>query len=171
MTEITLELTDFCPHRCGFCSSDAGPDKATYLDIEEARRILRDKRYDKINISGGEPVAHQGFYEFLLLAESHLNENGVVVVYSNAIQAIAYNATVLPGGVRVICNLPVNDSVDEIHALRLIEQGRAKTGGPRFHASGNFRGCTGCDHRVVRPDGFVAASPCKKAERPKEHHG
>lgn len=164
--EITFELTDYCPHNCGFCSTDANKEKATFLDIEIIIKMLKDNYFEKINISGGEPLAHPDIYRILTLCNAHLTENGVVVLYSNMIQAIAYNATVLPGGVRVICNLPVLENIDEIHVLKMVEQGRARNGGPRFHNSKNFGNCNNdtcdCNHTVVIPSGKLAKSPCRK---------
>lgn len=82
------------------------------------------------------------------------------------IQAIAYNATILPGGVRVIANVPVLENVDEVHVLKMVEQGRARINGPRFHSSKNFTHCNGngrtCKNPVILPMGDIALSPCHK---------
>ena len=67
VSEITFELTNHCPHKCKFCSSDAGPDKNTDLDISEVSARLDGKTFDIINLSGGEPLSHPQFWEILII--------------------------------------------------------------------------------------------------------
>ena len=163
MEEITLEITNFCPNACSYCSSEAGPDKTTYLSIEDIEKFLADKKWDRINISGGEPLAHPNFYKILILAKQHVTERtGMVAVYTNAIETIMYNANVLPG-VRVEANLPVTPNVDKIHILKMIPQGcEAKR--PDIHYSNNWThaNCKNCGHITLRPDGKIATTPCDK---------
>lgn len=84
MKEITFELTDYCPNHCNYCSSNITNDisKAIFLDIEFIRDFLKEKQFDHIILSGGEPLSHPKFYEIYNLCTKHTKD---VVVYSNLI--------------------------------------------------------------------------------------
>jgi organic radical activating enzyme len=163
MTEITFEITDYCPHNCSYCSSNAGIDGHTYIDPKIIRDILRDKCYDRINISGGEPLAHPHFYHILNICKSRVKpRTGMVCVYTNAIECIVYNANILPG-VRVEANLPLTENINKVHILKLVRQGyEAKR--PEVHYSHNWDNpqCEKCGHVTVRPNGQVTETPCNK---------
>jgi hypothetical protein len=163
MTEITFEITDYCPHQCSYCSSNAGPEGNHWLEPFDIATILEDKTYDRINISGGEPLAHPKFYDILLLCKDHItSRTGMVCVYTNAIECIIYNANILPG-VRVEGNLPVTENVDKIHILKMVPQGY-EARRPDVHYSRNWDNpkCKKCGHVIVRPDGRVTETPCNK---------
>ncbi|NIQ50942.1 MAG: radical SAM protein, partial [Hydrotalea flava] len=56
--EVTIEITDYCPHNCDYCSTDAGTP-GRHLDFEEIRKFLNQVQVEhgtikRINISGGE---------------------------------------------------------------------------------------------------------------------
>lgn len=163
MTELTVEITDFCPHSCSYCSSEAGPSKRTFLSIGKIKTILGKKTWDVINISGGEPLAHPDFWKILQFCKTKVTaRTGVVTVYTNALESIRYNASVIPG-VRVEANLAVIPGTSKVHVLKMVNQG-CEARKPEVHFSRNWLklGCKGCQHAVIRPDGKMVASPCRK---------
>lgn len=117
--EITIEITDYCPNNCEYCSTNAGIHGIP-LDfgvIEEflndswkdawqnafdtAPRSLdgsvtwRDNEYaviKRINISGGEPLSHPRFYDVLNLCKKYTDN---VWIYTNAITQIMYNTDIV----------------------------------------------------------------------------
>ena len=158
VSEITFELTNYCPHKCPYCSSDAGPDGETFLNIGAIRADLVGRRFGRINLSGGEPLAHPAFWYILQLCKHHTDD---VVVYTNALRHIRYNAGVIDG-VYVDANLTVLPGTAEVHVLRRIPQGREATR-PEVHLSGCWANADcECDHRLIRPDGTKAMGPCRK---------
>lgn len=173
--EVTLEITNYCPNHCDYCSTEAAPSKSKKVhpaDIELfLTGIVEDgKTIDRINISGGEPLAHPEFYDILQLCKVFTDN---VWVYTNAITQILYNTDI----VREIkveanaCLVPGKDvyipeNADRVHLLQLVSQGRAKNMKPaKFHVSGNIIGehkCAECDHVLLQADGKVMEAPCKK---------
>lgn len=131
MQEITFELTDYCPHGCSYCSSSATTDrnKALFLPMDTVIDVIDGVKGEigRIILSGGEPLAHPQFYDILCYCEDWAKD---VVIYSNAIRHIAYNANVIDR-IRVEVNLAVFGNVERVHILKGIEQGRAKA----MHAS------------------------------------
>ena len=164
MQEITFELTDYCPHGCPYCSSSTTTNRgaAKFLPKESVFDVVGGmSRVDRIILSGGEPLAHPDFYTILTYCQNHADD---VVVYSNAIRHIAYNANVLDR-IRVKVNLTVFDNVERVHVLKGVEQGRARElAAPSIKMSSNWNdpACEAtCTHVVVRPDGSQG-KPCKK---------
>lgn len=159
MKEITLEITHYCPHGCPYCSSRAHDDrsKAVHLTLSDVENMLQDKRYDRINISGGEPLSHPQFYDILMSCRDHADD---VIVYTNAITHLRYNANVIDG-VYLEANLTVLPEVDQVHVLRRVKQGR-EASRPQVHVSRNFRENCACDHRVMIPTGEWVMTPCNK---------
>jgi len=138
MSEVTVEITNYCLHNCPDCSSDA-TRYGKPLEYKKIRLFLinnipkgREKvpHFDRINISGGEPLSHPNFYEILMLCEYWAKE---VVVYTNAIKHIAYNASVLKE-LKVkanVCLIPdTNIHIPKgnftVNLLKFIPQGRGK---------------------------------------------
>lgn len=158
--EITIEITDYCPNSCSYCSSNAGPDKSTFLSLDVIKEKLLEE-YDIINISGGEPLAHPQFWAILQFCKSKVSpRSGLVCVYTNALECIRFNANVIPG-VRVEANVPLLSNTDEVHILKMINQGcEAKR--PNVHFSRNWVKCVGCSNQTLRPDGSWAKTPCSK---------
>jgi len=69
MAEYTIEITSYCSHNCSYCSTKA-TENGVHIDIETIKQFLNSnkiKATDRINISGGEPLAHPKFYEILQL--------------------------------------------------------------------------------------------------------
>ena len=161
MKELTLELTDYCPYECTFCSSNAGPDKGRFLDIERAEEVILDTDAQIIHLSGGEPLAHPHFWTILRLAQARVGGRNVRVM-SNAIQWLSYNASVLDG-VRVEVNLTAESGLDQVNVLRRVDQGREHEQPVVKFSRNHGDACPGdCGHRVVRPDGTIANTPCRK---------
>ncbi|MGV9200309.1 MAG: radical SAM protein [Promethearchaeia archaeon] len=165
MKELTIEITDFCTEDCPYCSSDAtnNRDDGFFLDPYEdvLLYLWREGEFDRINISGGEPLAHPKFYEILEICESYAED---VVVYTNALKHIRFNASVIDG-VTVEANLTLKDNTEEIHVLKRTKQGR-ELDRPEVKFSGNWSGesCKDCEHRVMRKDGKIYDRPCNKWE-------
>jgi MoaA/NifB/PqqE/SkfB family radical SAM enzyme len=171
--EITFELTDFCEMDCKFCSSAAVKNGAIFLELNEIKRILmyndretagikKNETYDRINLSGGEPLAHSQFYDIYKLCEQYTND---VVVYSNLITHRRYNAHAIDG-VYLEADITVTPETDAIHVLKRVKQGR-EANRPEVSLSRNHEEDCSCDHKVVRPWGSINSTPCNKYEEAK----
>ncbi len=157
--EITIELTNYCVHRCRFCSTNITNDreKAYFLDINRIAEVLNGRRFEHIILSGGEPLAHPNFYDVYKLCEDHTED---VVVYSNLIKHRVYNLHVIDG-VYLEANVTPTPETDKIHVLRRVKQGK-ESKRPEVHLSRNhFEDCA-CEHRVIRSDGVIVSQPCNK---------
>ena len=89
MKELTIELTNYCPHGCKFCSSNTvtGYLGAMYIPISIVERALNvEGKFDRIILSGGEPLAHPEFYTILEMCRAKAHD---VIVYTNALTHIA----------------------------------------------------------------------------------
>jgi len=158
MKEITFEFTDYCPHKCKYCSSNA-TDKmheAKWIDFTSIHKHLN-QRYDRINISGGEPLAHPNFFMLYNMISKYTDN---VVVYSNLITHRRYNSQAIDG-VYLEATVTVTPETDKVSILRRVKQGR-EANRPEVHLSCNNSMECSCDHRVVRPDGSIGVTPCNK---------
>lgn len=157
--ELTIEITDYCPYECKFCSSNATSiyKQARFLGLEAIIELLKGERVEHLVISGGEPLSHPQFYKILQLCKEHSDD---VVVYSNAITHLIYNAKVIDG-VYLEANLTVLPEVDKIHVLRRVKQGK-EANRPEVHLSRNFTDDCSCNHHILRPDGKLYKTPCNK---------
>ncbi len=173
--EITLEITDYCPNNCKYCSTEAGLHKEHKLSLADVESTLfkLDKEnvpIDRINVSGGEPLSHPDFYRILNACKMFTDN---VWVYTNAITQLLYNTNIIDE-VKVeanVCLVPgesvyIPKNADKVHLLQLVPQGRAKDMKPaKFHVSGNIIGehkCAECNHMLLQADGKVMQAPCKK---------
>ncbi len=167
--ELTIEITQYCEHGCDYCSTNA-TEKGEHLPLETIKEFLeKHKNINRINISGGEPLAHPEFYKIL----SYCREITCNVwVYTNALDKIIYNTDVVEE-IEVeanVCLVPNRDiyipkNVQKTHLLQLIPQGRAKNMKPgRYHVSSNITGhnCHKCQHQLLQADGKISPAPCKK---------
>ena len=171
--EYTIEITQYCENGCNYCSSNATPGGehlpiGVIIDFLEKNSI---EANDRINISGGEPLAHPDFYNILKACQRKTSN---IWVYTNAIRQIKYNALVITEGVQVeanICLSPdfLNTQISikdgtKINLLKLVPKGRGSNIKEiEIHVSGNIRGdCSGCQHVLLQADGNIAQSPCKK---------
>ena len=154
--EITLELTNFCPHECKFCSSNAGPYGKQFMSMDVVRKRLVDK-YDIINLSGGEPLAHPKIWSIIEICQKHLTQLGELWLYSNVFDGIRFNGHVRDR-VKVHMNIVVDPDIDQVHVLKAIEHGR-QVKRPKVSVSGHD--CKNCNHAEIRPDGRVE-KPCNK---------
>lgn len=174
--EVTIEITDYCPNNCDYCSTNAGlkgEQKLTFDDVETFLEEVKLKSgpIKRINISGGEPLSHPDFYRILNLCKEVACLN--VWVYTNAITQLIYNADIIDE-VKVeanVCLVPgkksyIPKNADKVHLLQLVPQGRAKDMKPaKFHVSGNIIGehkCAECNHRLLQANGKIMDAPCKK---------
>jgi organic radical activating enzyme len=157
--EVTFEITTYCPHKCKYCSSNTTSvlGDADWLMQGHIQKFLEGKRFKHIIISGGEPLAHPGFFGILQLCKKHSDD---VIVYSNAITHLIYNQSVIDG-VYLEANVTVLPEVDKIHILRRVKQGKEK-GRPEIHLSRNFDRDCSCNHGILRPDGKLYKQPCNK---------
>jgi len=171
MKELTLEITNYCPHSCPYCSSDTTKDRfaAIILELVTIQNNLdsltdnKTNLFDRINISGGEPLSHPQFYDILLLCKKYSKS---VALYTNAIEWIFFNANVIDG-VTIDANLTVKPNTNNIHILKRISQGRENKR-PETIYSKNFdktnpcNKCEQCNHIYIRPNGKKANGPCDK---------
>jgi hypothetical protein len=184
--EYTIEITQYCENGCVYCSSDA-TEEGQHLPFETVIGFLKSHKIthaDRINISGGEPLAHPQFWEILQLCKS-LTPN--VWVYTNALQQIKYNAQVLTQGIRVEANYCLYPGCFErptkildgtkINLLKFIPQGRgADLTVPEISVSRNLRGesgCIACNHVLLQANARIVKSPCCKSykSRKEADHG
>jgi len=163
MNEITLEITSLCPFECKYCSSNSTTDKlnASFLSLMQIKSRLKsigNIHYDRIIISGGEPLLHPEIGEIILFCRTISDD---VVIYSNLITHLVYNANVIDG-VYLECNLSIPENVDKIHILKRVNQGREKMR-PEVKLSKNFnsKGCN-CNNIVLLSSGDFAPSACRK---------
>lgn len=180
MAEYTIEITTYCPHNCDYCSTNAGPE-GTHLSLNAVRQFLETRSIagtDRINISGGEPLAHPRFWDILQLCKTLTAD---VWVYTNALEQIRYNATVIPE-IRCdanVCLVPgrsayIPVTADKVHLLQLVTHGRASGMRPaKVHVSGNIasHNCKECYHAVLQADGQIVNAPCKKRYQANEMPG
>ena len=159
--ELTIELTDWCPYECAYCSSMASPRGGHWLSLAKTRRFLRGKRYTRINLSGGEPLAHPDFWRILQLCHRHAKD---VVVYTNALTHIRYNSSVIDG-IYIEANITLLPETSAVHILKRVEQGR-EARRPEISFSRNWAEECSCGHRVLRPDGTLGRTPCNKYTAP-----
>lgn len=169
MKELTIEITNLCPFDCTYCSSDRvythDDPRFKQMPFQEVLHHVNQAYADGVevlHISGGEPLMHPNIGNILQHARTRFGRN--LVVHTNLVPQIAYNASVLEG-VKVHC-LVTPEDVDEVHVLKRVRQGHEATV-PEVHLSRNFLGeCPKptCDHQVIRPDGTAAPSPCRKEE-------
>lgn len=141
--------------------------------MEQIEQFLKEndvKPEDRINISGGEPVAHPRFWDILQLCKSITKD---VWVYTNAFENIRYNSTIIKelNCEANVCMVPGEDlyipkTANKIHMLQLVPQGRAKGLLPaRIQISNNAgdkESCKKCNHLVLQADGQIVKGPCKK---------
>lgn len=167
MAEYTIEITSYCPHNCFYCSTKATED-GIHINIETIKEFLNSNKIlatDRINISGGEPLAHPKFYDILQMCKQLTPD---VWVYTNAISKIRYNTSVIEE-VRVeanVCLTPGEDvyipkNADKVHLLQLIPQGRANNM-KNINVSLSGCDCSNCNHKVLQADAQIVEAPCKK---------
>ena len=171
--EYTIEITQYCQNDCPYCSSDA-TNKGKHLPLVDILEFLQRNKInqeDRINISGGEPLAHPNFYHIL---QSCLTRTSSVWVYTNALAKIKYNAQVLTDGIEVEANyclypgcfeqpVKINEGT-KINMLQFVPTGRGKGLRPQeVHVSGNITGnCVSCEHVLLQANGKIVGAPCKK---------
>jgi len=173
--ELTIEITNYCPNECEYCSTWAsrrGYHKLARGEINEfLNKMCSGNEITRINISGGEPLSHPDFYEIFCLCKSY-TEN--VWVYTNTLTQIMYNTDVVKE-LKVeanVCLTPgkevyIPKDADKVHLLQLVKQGRAENMEPaNVVASGNISKndcvCENCNHVVLQADHKVVGAPCKK---------
>jgi molybdenum cofactor biosynthesis enzyme MoaA len=172
MREFTIEITTYCPYECDYCSTNASIIGKP-LPFDEIVKFL-DKHNilseDRINISGGEPLAHPEFWNILQLCKSKTSD---VWVYTNALKNIRYNSSVVHeiNCEANVCITPgksvyIPKKARMVHLLQLVSRGRARNMYPvNIHVSGNIHSdekCKKCNHMVLQADGKMADSPCRK---------
>ena len=75
LSELVLELTDWCPLNCKHCSSNSGPTCRNHLSGEAALRLVREASElgaAKISLGGGEPTASPNLLAVVESANRHL---------------------------------------------------------------------------------------------------
>jgi molybdenum cofactor biosynthesis enzyme MoaA len=171
MVEVTLEITQFCPNGCSYCSSNASREGKP-LPFEDIKNFLLNiKKIDRINISGGEPLSHPEFYKILKFCEQFTDK---VWVYTNAIRRLIYNSDIIDE-IEVHANVCIISgrmhyipkTPQQIPILKLVHQGRADnlpeqniTVSRNFWDEGH---CDDCNHILLQTNGEVKKAPCKKS--------
>lgn len=176
--EVTIEITQHCPHECDYCSSNATHESDNViLSVDKIGKFLNDIKENRlsisgeevsihrINISGGEPLSHPNFYFILKLCEQFTND---VRVYTNALKHIIYNTDIheeiiIEANVCVIGGraIYVPKNVSCVHFLKVVPQGRAKgLSAPNLKVSGS--NCKDCCHKLLQANGKTVDAPCKK---------
>lgn len=173
--EVTVEITDYCPNECDYCSTYAsrrGYLKVSQKEVNEfLNKVSFENEITRINISGGEPLSHPDFYEIFCLCKSYTKD---VWVYTNAITQIMYNTDIVKE-IKVeanVCLTPgrevyIPKNVDKVHLLQLVKQGRAKDMVPaNIKVSGNIPrndcSCDNCKHLVLQANRKSVLAPCRK---------
>lgn len=113
--------------------------------------------FDRIHLSGGEPLSHPRFWEILCICKYFSKD---VIVHTNALRHIAFNLHVLDN-IYIESYQTISPDVDQIHILKRIEQGK-ELKRPEVHFSQNWMQNCSCHHDMVLPTGTIAQSPCKK---------
>lgn len=83
-----VEICDYCNLRCPVCYAASGPDRQQFRSLEHIEQMLdaivrNEGHPDVVQISGGEPTMHPGFFRIVEMAKArpirHLmvNTNGV----------------------------------------------------------------------------------------------
>jgi organic radical activating enzyme len=166
--KITIEVTNFCPNHCKYCSSNTVDSfsNALFLPVEtileKIKRIQAERdivKFDQIILSGGEPLSHPNIYQIITLLHYYTDD---IVLYSNLITHICFNGNVIDN-IYVEENLTVSPDVNKIHILKRVEQGREKRR-PEVVFSKNFTENCNCGELVIRPNGIIDKSPCNKTE-------
>ncbi len=170
MKEYTIEITSYCTYNCDYCSTNATKNGG-FIDVKIIEKFLMGSKVtqdDRINISGGEPLAHPQFYHILQMCKSLTPD---VWVYTNELTQIRYNTDIIKE-IKTeanVCLVPGKDvyipkNADKVRLLQLIPQGRAKNMKPaNIHISGNCTNkCGECSNVVLQADGKVVDAPCKK---------
>ena len=91
--------------------------------------------------------------------KQHTND---VIVYSNAIKHLIYNANVIDG-VYIEAKLTLTDETKKISILKRIEQGNERNR-PEVTFSRNYNGKCHCENKVIRPNGKIDNTPCCKKD-------
>ena len=67
--DLCFEIIQTCPNNCLFCSSCAGMDKSTIIDIDTFKRTIDHfisiGGIQEISFSGGEPFLHPHLFEMI----------------------------------------------------------------------------------------------------------
>ncbi len=184
--ERTIEIINYCPFGCSYCSSDTLDDagmetgdfhEMLFQDVTARMHEAKGQGIELLHISGGEPMIHDAI-GWIMLEARHLFGRGVIL-HTNLIPQIGYNPNICEG-IRIHAYM-TPDQVDEVHVLKRIEQGRESRaailrmkeedhqrvlGGkpPKVHCSANWHeACLeGCDHLVIKPDNTIVRGPCRK---------
>lgn len=160
--EVTIEITQYCEEDCWFCSSKASKSGRD-ISVDRIQKFLdsfEEGTIERINISGGEPLAHSEFYRILKWCENYCDD---IRVYSNAIKHLMFNSHVLKE-IKVeanVCLTPgeevyIPKNVDKVHLLKLTGNGKT----PSVQLSGC--NCSDCNHSLLQADGKIVSAPCKK---------
>jgi 7,8-dihydro-6-hydroxymethylpterin dimethyltransferase len=83
-----IEICDYCNLTCPVCYAESGPDRQQFRSLAQIERMLdavvrNEGEPDVVQISGGEPTLHPGFFEILEMAKARpirhlmINTNGV----------------------------------------------------------------------------------------------
>lgn len=177
--EITFEITQFCENGCNYCSSNASPE-GQHVPIKTIEKWIKEVKeksipIERINISGGEPLAHPDFYCINKMIKESFPRAGVWV-YSNVIDKLIFNSDVVKE-VRVDADcliMPgkstyIPKNITRAHLLRFVKSGRGKeleVSDIKISCSHNFditdKKCEDCHHITYQADGQIVESPCKK---------
>ena len=82
LKDLCFEIIQTCPNNCLFCSSCAGMDKDTVIDIDVFKKtieyFMKLGFIEEISFSGGEPFLHPNLFEMIEYCKKLYNFNGTI---------------------------------------------------------------------------------------------
>lgn len=85
--DLCFEILQTCPNNCLFCSSCAGMDKETIIDLETFKKaidhFMKLGGIEEISISGGEPFLHPNLFEMITYCKVR---NIRVVIFTSGVK-------------------------------------------------------------------------------------
>jgi MoaA/NifB/PqqE/SkfB family radical SAM enzyme len=95
---LYLNLTYRCNSRCLFCAADVKyKPNARAISISELLKIVGDKKYIRIDLSGGEPTLHPEILEVVRICREHSGDVAILT-HGRRLQSLAFSESLLAVG-------------------------------------------------------------------------
>jgi uncharacterized protein len=99
---LYLNLTYRCDSRCLFCAADVKyKEKPQNISLSALARLVGEKRYLRIDLSGGEPTLHPDIIEIVRLCRAHAGEVAVLT-HGRRLRDRGFTEKLLAAGVDLI---------------------------------------------------------------------